>query len=141
MDTHYSPENAHFLSHELPYFRIRKLERGAQMTGLEEHIWQRCVNAREMDAEYVSVIRLQASDGTQAWFTISMNGYHLKSSIIDAAGPFWNLHDLILFCSSKVKMWHSWWEPRRCHEDVNDIGTEIERISGKPRADYKGLAA
>jgi hypothetical protein len=69
-----------------------------------------------------------------------MNGFHLTSSIIDAAGPFWNKETLILSCASKIRTWNAWWQPSKRHQDADSMCADIEQISHRKRVNFHVLS-
>lgn len=141
INTHYSPDRAKLLSHELSNHRLRQLHRGADLTGHEWGLWKQVMDHNALNCEYVSINHLRDSNGISVWFAVTMNGFHLTSSIVDAAGPFWSHEEAILYCAGKVRVWFGWWMPTLQHSEGAATREKIEQITRMRCEDFHSLVA
>ncbi len=141
IDSTYSPSRAKLLFRELSNHRIHQLMQGAPLKDKEWDAWKNTIGELALNSQYLSVCQLADSDGTLVWFAVTMNGFHLTSSITDAAGPFWSHNEAILYCGTKIRSWFGWWMPIEKREEGERTKAEIEQISRKRCENYHTLAA
>jgi len=141
VDPSYRPDRAHLMKRGLTNHRIRQLSQGARLTPSEQQLWKQTAEDLALEGDYVSINQLKSTDGVTVWFAVTMNGFHIASSITDAAGPFWSHEEAVLYCAAKVKGWFGWWMPMQHHDEVSRTQSEIEQISRTRCLDFHSLVA
>lgn len=98
-------EAAWLIGDDLEEDRVEELIEGAEPEPYELELWQEAVMNASMYAEILDVHEVTASDGTRFWITVSYDGQHQGSQVIDGQGPFLTVEALGEFLGERMAAW------------------------------------